>query len=83
MTKELLAQKIIKYIQDEFNVEDENLNANCDIFEDGYIESVHLEKFFTFIENEFNILIDDDLFFDDRISVINGIAEIILEKRNQ
>ena len=70
---------IQKFILDELDVENKNFTTKSNLFEDGYIDSVRLEKVFGFIEEYFVIMLDEDHFFDDRISSISGMSEIIME----
>jgi acyl carrier protein len=82
MNIEHIEHQLINYIRKKFDIIDEDLSPISDLFEDGYIESVHLEKFFSGIEQKYNIYFEEDLFFEDRISTIQGIAEIIVEKKS-
>lgn len=70
-----------EFITTEFGVGDDGFSCSSNLFEDGYVDSIHLETFFGFIERRFNVLLREDLFFDERITRISGIADIILELR--
>lgn len=77
MNKEEIVSKIISYLKSELEITDENFSDDSDLFEEGYIESIRLEKIFTYLEREFKITFNDDCFFDERISKVSGIADII------
>jgi acyl carrier protein len=71
--------ELFKFIKDHLNPVDENFTFHSNLFEDGYIDSVRLEKLFSYVEDTFNLVFEEDHFFDERISSIAGIAEIIRE----
>ena len=68
-----------EFIITEFGVGDDGFSSESNLFEDGYVDSIHLETFFGFIERRFDVLLREDLFFDERITRISGIADMILE----
>ena len=68
-----------EFITTEFGVDNDGFSSDSNLFEDGYVDSIHLETFFGFIEGRFEVLLREDLFFDERITTLSGIADIILE----
>ena len=83
MNMQKIEKILTEFIKTEFNVDDSGLSQTSNLFEDGYIDSVNLEAFFVFIENRFHILLSEDMFFDERIATISGIADIILELQGE
>jgi len=80
MSTQEIEERIIQYLRVEFSIDDVELCSSSDLFEDGYIQSIHLEKFFGGVEKIYSITFEEELFFDERITTISGIAEIIMEK---
>lgn len=78
MNKETIEKDLTAYLKQELNVEEE-IETSMDLFEEGIIESVFLEKYFSFVEQKYSIEIDEKFFFDDKIASVSGLAEIILE----
>ncbi len=70
---------LLAFIRNEFGVDDRGFSADSNLFEDGYVDSIRLESFFAFLENSFELTFQERYFFDERISTITGIAEIIIE----
>jgi acyl carrier protein len=71
--------ELFGFIKDHLDAVDDDLTFHSNLFEDGYIDSVRLEKLFGYVEDTFNLVLEEDHFFDERISSIAGIAEIIRE----
>ncbi|ETR65764.1 MAG: hypothetical protein OMM_13748 [Candidatus Magnetoglobus multicellularis str. Araruama] len=67
-----------QFIETTFNVTEET-DLSCDLFEEGYIDSLGLTKLISFLENEFNITIEESNLFDERFLTIEGQSEIIME----
>ena len=78
-----IEKALSEFIRNEFGVDDNGFSNRSDLFEDGYVDSIHLESFFGFIEKHFDLVLNEDQFFDERISTISGIAEIILELKGE
>jgi len=60
----------------------ETLTGDSDLYEDGYIESRDFQDFINRMEQRFQLTVDEEYFFDERFSTIAGVAEIIIEIRN-
>ncbi|UCH94840.1 MAG: hypothetical protein JSV88_31920 [Candidatus Aminicenantes bacterium] len=60
----------------------DTLTDDSDLYEDGYIESRDFQDFINRMEQQFQLTISEDYFFDERFSTIAGISEIIVEIRN-
>ena len=69
------------FLRDELGVEDEAFSEESDLFEEGYVDSIHLETFFGFVEDTFRVTLEEEQFFDDRIATVSGIARMVLELR--
>jgi acyl carrier protein len=80
-TKQHIETALSDYITTTFGLGNGGFSCDSNLFEDGYVDSIHLETFFGFIETRFDVLLREDLFFDERITTISGIADIILELR--
>ena len=74
-----IEKQLSEFICTEFGVTDGGFSRKSNLFEDGYVDSIHLEAFFGFIETTFELTLQEDQFFDERIATVAGIAEIILE----
>jgi len=69
-----------QFIRATFNIGDDfPLSSTCDLFEEGYIDSLGLTKLISFLEEEFHITIEEDHLFDERFLTIEGQSEIIME----
>jgi len=75
-------KEIKNYIKTFLSLETEKNIDEVDLFENGYIDSLKLFDFISFLESKFNIQFDPDDFEDRRFRTIKGIAEIIMEKKN-
>ena len=81
VTKHHIEMILSEFIKTEFGLGNDGFSYNSNLFEDGYVDSIHLETFFGFIEHRFDVLLREDHFFDERITSISGITDIILELR--
>ncbi|MCP4630558.1 MAG: hypothetical protein GY850_44655 [bacterium] len=81
ITKLHIEMVLAEFITTKFGLGNDGFSYSSNLFEDGYVDSIHLETFFGFIEHRFEVLLREDLFFDERITSISGIADIILELR--
>lgn len=60
----------------------DDINPNKDIFEAGLINSLFAMQLITFIEKEFDIVVDNFILGDDSFHTINGICEYISTQIN-
>jgi len=51
-----------------------------DLFDKGYIDSMNMLEFISFIEEKFNIKFSNEDFMDRRFRTIKGISSIIKER---
>ena len=81
MNREDIQKEIMRFIQKEFKVNPDNhgLDLNCDIFEEGYVDSLGINKLIAFLEKRFEVEINEDYFLDDRFVSIQGQTDIILD----
>lgn len=79
MNKSEIKQILIDFLTMELGVDDDQFGPTSDLFEGGYVESIHLETFFGFIEQTFAITLEDDHFFDERAATAAGLAEMVAE----
>lgn len=71
---------LVNYISKKVNIEKEVIKTNVNIFSEGYIDSLGVFTLFLEIEEEFDIVLDEDAIFDDRLSSIEGLSKIIEER---
>lgn len=83
MPKHEIETVLSEFITLEFGAGDDRFSPGSNLFEDGYVDSIHLETFFGFIERRFDVLFREDHFFDERIATISGIADIVLELKER
>jgi len=79
---EFTLKEIKKHIKTFLSLETEENMDRIDLFENGYIDSLKLFDFISSLEKKFNIKFDPSDFEDRRFRTIEGIAEIIMEKKN-
>lgn len=74
-----LADAIHGFIRQTADVEadDTDLSHTVDLFDAGYVDSAGIVALTAFIEQTFDIFLDDEVLFDPRFATINGIVEII------
>jgi len=78
--KDEIKSILFNYARDQFSIDDENFSSEeSDLFENGYVDSLNLETLFSFIEDTFDVIFQEEQFLDERISTISGIADIIIE----
>ena len=75
----MIRQNIRKLIQKNLVLEDEivELKDNDNIFEMGYVNSLFSMKLVTFIEDEFDIFIENEEMIIDNFSTVNKIVSFI------
>jgi len=81
MDRETIENRIVEFIKREFKVEedDDNFVTHCNLFEEGYVDSLGITKLISFLEETFGVEIKDDYFLDDRFFSIKGQADMISE----
>jgi acyl carrier protein len=74
--------EIIKDLCDFLNIEEAIINnvANVNYLQEGYVDSFGLIQLFLYIEDKYNINLNDKDRNDRTIFTINGLAEKIIEK---
>jgi acyl carrier protein len=79
-----IRQKILQYVKKEYCVpeHDTKFSDTVDLFEEGYVDSLKLIKFIAFLEDEFNVDIEEEYLYDERFLTIAGQSEIIFELIN-
>ena len=81
MDRETIQNQILNFIKREFKVEedDDNFVSHCNLFEEGFVDSLGITKLISFLEETFGVEIKNDYFLDDRFFSIQGQADIIFE----
>ena len=57
--------------------EGDTLDPQLGLLEEGIIDSLGLQQIITFIEQQFNITIDDDDLMPENFESVNAIADLI------
>lgn len=81
MDREAIHNHIASFIKREFKVreDDDHFVPDCNLFEEGYVDSLGITRLISFLEETFGVEIEDDYFLDDRFFSIEGQADIIVE----
>ena len=62
---------------------DPAFGRNADLFELGYIDSVGVVALVAWIEDRYGFELSEDDLFDARFTTIEGIADIVAERRRR
>jgi acyl carrier protein len=83
--KETIAVSIERFIRNNFNIEEDTVgfSRSCDLFEEGFVDSIGLIKLISFFEREFEIHIEEEHLFDERFLSIDGESHLVSELMNQ
>lgn len=79
MSESDIKQNIKEYIIQKYNVKEEELDENTNLFEKGIIDSMGAFDLVTFLEQTFAVKFEEEHFFDQRFRFIQGIVAIITE----
>ena len=66
-----------------FKFKKKKIKENDDYFEKNIIDSLEVIHFIEYIENKFKIKLSSEDYQKRNFRTINGIAKIILEKKNE
>jgi len=79
VTCENIIETITSFIKKSYQVpeNDPNFNEHVNLFEEGYIDSLGLVKFISFLENQFNIRWEEEYLYDERFMTISGQKKMI------
>ena len=74
-----MQDKIKSYIESKFNVkfDGESLSMDSDLFESGIVDSVGVIELVSFIEQEFEVRLNDEDLMSVKMTTISGIKELI------
>ena len=74
-----MQDKIKSYIESKFNVkfDGESLSVDSDLFESGIVDSVGVIELVSFIEQEFEVRLNDEDLMSVKMTTISGIKELI------
>lgn len=78
-------EKIRKYMESNFVVfdEDTQFSDDDDIFQLGYLNSLFAMQLLTYIQNEFDIVIDDEDIDIRNFSTVNNILRLVRKKKEE
>jgi acyl carrier protein len=78
--KENIAARIEEFIKKTFGISEttNGFDRRCDLFEQGFVDSMGLIKLISFLEREFNVHIEEEHLFDERFVSIYGQADIVV-----
>ena len=76
-----IAERIEDFIVKKFHIdrEHEGFSKTCNLFDEGFVDSMGLIRLITFLEGEFHVRIEEEHFFDERLLSIEGESRLILE----
>ncbi|MFC1698575.1 acyl carrier protein [Candidatus Omnitrophota bacterium] len=74
-----IIQLIKKYVSEHYRVGENELNNNINLFEAGIIDSMGVFDLATFLEQSFEVKLEEEHFFDSRSRSIQGMAAIVKE----
>ncbi len=79
--RERIAERIEDFIVKNFHIDSghERFGRTCNLFDEGFVDSMGLIRLITFLEGEFHIKIEEDHFFDERLLSIDGESLLIVE----
>jgi len=79
--QEQVAATIEAFVRKTFLIDgdDPEFSRTCDLFEEGFVDSMGLVKLLSFIEKEFGVTVEEEHLFDERFPTIQGESELIVE----
>jgi acyl carrier protein len=80
---ESLQNKLIEFLCNELGLSYDLITPEANIFEDGIVDSILIETFLVWIEDTFDVTLNESHFFDERFGKIAGITDIIQELKIQ
>lgn len=84
MSKEVYETKIRDFIVETFLFgEDNNMKSDDSLLEQGIIDSSGILELVGFMEESFNIKVDDIEITPDNLDTINKITQFLINKSNQ
>lgn len=74
-----IAAKIRGFVESRQRVapDDESFTPDVHLFEAGYIDSIGMVELVAFVEETYEITLDEDQLFSDDFTSVNGIAGIV------
>jgi len=84
LDQEAVAKEIEHYIQGSLSIDrkTDGLSRTCDLFEEGFVDSMGLMKLITFLENSFGVFISEEHLFDERFLTIDGQSRLVCDLKN-
>ena len=79
--KEAVAATIEGFIRTAFGIETgaAGFSRTCDLFEEGFVDSIGLIKLIAFLEDTFGVVIEEEHLFDERFLSIDGQSALVAE----
>jgi acyl carrier protein len=56
---------------------DDVLDANCQLLDEGILDSLGLQQLITFLEGKYDIMVDDDYLMPEYFTSVETIANLI------
>ena len=72
---------LINWFADKMDCNKNEIDPNSNFFEEQYIDSLRIFELIVELESTFNIKFDNSDFLDDKIHSINGLVNIITDKK--
>ncbi len=84
MEREGVLALIEEFIRDTCNIpaDTPGFTRSCDLFEEGFVDSMALVRLVAFLESEFDVEIEEENLFDERFLTIEGQGDLVLELKN-
>ena len=81
INKSTVSARIEQFIRETFNINEntDGFSPTCNLFEEGFVDSMGLIRLISFLEGEFNVHIEEEHLFDERFLSIGGESELVLE----
>lgn len=68
---------VIEWMSSRLSLTEKEIDFEANVFEVGYLDSLGIFEIISEIEEKFNIALTEEDLFDDRISTLSGIIEIV------
>lgn len=79
MTPDELAASVETFLRAQARVrpDDARFSRHCNLWEDGYVDSIGVVELIGFLEATFDVVVPDETLFDPDFTSVDGIARIV------
>jgi len=78
-TKNEILKLLSQYISMLCDLHENEIDFNLDLIEERLVDSIKANDVLAYIEETFNLALEEEHIFDRRFVSINGMAEVIME----